>query len=248
MKIANFNKGFTLLEMAIVLVIVGLFVGGLFIPLSNQKEVNNLIETREKIAVIKEAVLGFAIVYGRLPCPADETIKSSATGAGVEQVDGGVCKDSKVYGAVPWVTLGVPETDAWGRRFSYRVSKSFSDDFSISKTVSPPSTCTDAPERSSFALCSEGDINVSDLSGASSVLVASKLPVIIVSHGKNGYGAYTTEGLQFEIDKISALESNNINNDASFTSMAHTPSFDDIVDWLSPNILFNRMVAAGKLP
>jgi len=29
---------------------------------------------------------------------------------------------------------------------------------------------------------------------------------------------------------------------------AATSEFDDIVTWLSPNILFNRMVVAGKLP
>lgn len=238
--------GFTLLEMAIVLVIVGLFVTGMFMPLSKQKDLNNMIETRKKMTVINEAILGFAIVNGRLPCPADATIKSNTNDAGLEQVVGGSC--IRLYGSIPWATLGVSEVDAWGRRFSYRVSTSFSDDYTISKTVSPPSTCTDSPEHSSFALCSEGDINVSDVSGASSILIASKLPFVVISHGENGYGAYTTEGLQFEKDKVSALESNNTNNDASFTSIAHTPLFDDIVDWVSPNVLFNRMVAAGKLP
>jgi len=32
------------------------------------------------------------------------------------------------------------------------------------------------------------------------------------------------------------------------SSHSFTPVFDDLVVWVSPNILFNRMVVAGKLP
>jgi hypothetical protein len=50
-----------------------------------------------------------------------------------------------------------------------------------------------------------------------------------------------------------ADEAANINNDPVFVSHTPTPAssgneFDDLVTWLSPNILFNRMIAAGRLP
>ena len=46
------------------------------------------------------------------------------------------------------------------------------------------------------------------------------------------------------------------NLDGNRVFVSHTPAqdtatngeFDDLMIWLSPNILFNRMVAAGKLP
>jgi hypothetical protein len=33
-----------------------------------------------------------------------------------------------------------------------------------------------------------------------------------------------------------------------FVSHNPTPTFDDLVIWISPNVLINRMVSAGKLP
>jgi hypothetical protein len=77
------------------------------------------------------------------------------------------------------------------------------------------------------------------------------VPVVIISHGKNGLGAVnrtgTTNPAPTGTDEIA-----NTNGDDNFVS--HVPSnvvgneFDDIVVWLSPNILFNRMIAARKLP
>ena len=46
----------------------------------------------------------------------------------------------------------------------------------------------------------------------------------------------------------------NLGNDKTFVSHIPSPSgatygaFDDIVIWISPNVLVNRMVTAGKLP
>ena len=43
------------------------------------------------------------------------------------------------------------------------------------------------------------------------------------------------------------------NGNADRVVVSHTPTtganeFDDIVAWLSPNVLYNRMIAAGRLP
>jgi hypothetical protein len=45
-----------------------------------------------------------------------------------------------------------------------------------------------------------------------------------------------------------ADETDNSNGNVNFVSKQMTPTFDDLVVWISPNVLFNRMVAAGKLP
>lgn len=230
-------KGFTLVEMAIVLVIVGLLISGLIVPLAAQNDLRGYRETREKIATIKEAVIGFAIVNGRLPCPADGTIASGLAGAGSEDC-------TLAAGIVPWAALGIHETDAWGRRFTYQVTQLFSDgSASTHGCVTPPSALPDT----SFSLCSPGDITITN----SAVAIATNIPVLIVSHGKNGFGAYLPTGAKLPDASATADEQDNadVSVPPDFVSIEpNVQGFDDVVDWVSPNILSNRMVTAGKLP
>ena len=114
------QAGFTLVEMAMVLLIIGLLLGGLFPTLSTQMDIQRVNETKRQLEDIKEALVGFAVAKGRLPCPADGTAAD-----GNELVTGTTCTLTK--GVLPWSTLGVPETDGWGRRFTYRVAANFAD-------------------------------------------------------------------------------------------------------------------------
>lgn len=261
MKYSHLNTlrtaGFTLVEMAIVLMIVGLLLGGMLIPLSAQMEQRNLTETRKTLDEIQQALIGYAIINGRLPCPADGTTPTGGTNAasipaGQEYFDtaNGACAaaiitNSNAWGVLPWATLGVSETDAWGRRFTYHVTTDFAD--AISKnTFTTGCTPTVTPTQSSFALCSTGSLNV--LTAASSgTNLASNIPAVIVSHGKNGYGAYTQTGTALSAS-TDLDEGDNYDLDVHFVSKSPTPTFDDQVVWISPTILFNRMVTAGKLP
>jgi prepilin-type N-terminal cleavage/methylation domain-containing protein len=232
------TRGFTLVEMAVVLVILALLLGGLLIPLSAQRDMSAYNETRQKIAVIKEAILGFVVANGRFPCPANPALASSAAGAGTE-----LCTLSA--GVVPWADLGVPELDAWNGRFSYVVSPSFKDAISAN-TVTPPASCTSIPTASSFALCSYGTLNVNNSDGVS---VVTKAPVTLISHGKNGLGAYRSDGSQFSATGATAQELGNLDGTSPFIYSEITQNgYDDFVDWVSINVLFNRMVVAGKLP
>jgi prepilin-type N-terminal cleavage/methylation domain-containing protein len=76
------SSGFTLVELAMVLFIVSLLIGGLLMPLSAQNEVRGRQETDRALANIREALIGFAAINGRLPCPADRTIASGVANAG----------------------------------------------------------------------------------------------------------------------------------------------------------------------
>lgn len=221
------QTGFTLLEMAIVLVIVGLLMGGLLMPLSAQVEQRRISETQKTLDEINQALLGFAIAKKYLPCPADPTTPSGAANAGQARTfAAGSCSGGN-SGVLPWATLGVSETDAWGNRFGYRVTMSFANPVTV------------------FNLTSSGDATIRATSGGTPV--ASAIPAVIVSHGKNGSGAYSTAGIQLAVS-TDTDELENSNNDVNFVSKTSTGTFDDIVTWLSPNILFNRMVTAGQLP
>lgn len=233
--------GFTLVEMAIVLAIIALLLGGLLPTLSAQRESQHISEMRKQMDEIQQALIGYAIIKGRLPCPADGTIPTVpgvANGAGEEKP---TCGTGANGGVLPWVTLGVSETDAWGRRLTYRVTPEFAD-----TTDGDGSSCT-VTTGVSFQVCSEGNLSVwSDV--AKTTKVASEIPVIIISHGTDGLGAYMTTGQL--IPGVAGDQSENAanNNNNDFVSHGFTPSFDDQVVWISGNILLNRMVMAGKLP
>lgn len=223
--------GFSLVEMAIVLVIVAILLAGLLPSISSQMEQQRRAETRKQMDEIRAALIGYAASQTppKLPCPAKPTLATGTPGAGVAD-----CTISPTRtGVLPWVTLGTSETDAWGRRFTYAVANSGGGDFATS-----------------FILSSTGNLSV--LSSPTGVCptngcVGSNIPAVIISHGPNGLGAYTQQGIKLQ-NSTDVGEQTNYAGGINFVSQDTTPTFDDLVVWLSPNALFNRMVAAGKLP
>jgi len=272
--------GFTLAEMAIVLVVVGLLLTSVLSTVSTQLEARNIGETQNRLNQIKDALIGFAQANGRLPCPADGTLATGAANAGVEQftvtVPGPpatqqyVCTNANGFGVVPWATLGVSETDVWGRRFSYKVSPAFSD--SIVQTTTTwgcgATIPIPTPTQASFALCAQGTLTVTTrtaflVGGLKVGTSVSNIPVVIISHGKNGYGAYTPGGTQYAASTVGVDEPANANATATiFYSREQSPQasscsdtaagnfceFDDLVAYIPVSLLVTRMVSAGKLP
>lgn len=237
-------SGFTLVEMAMVLAIVSLLLGGLLPALSAQMESQRANETRKSLEEIRDALAGFAIANGRLPCPADPATATGQAGAGTERAP--PCFSGNSTGVLPWATLGVNETDAWGNRYTYRVSGDFAD--TVGSATYGGCTPSPAPTLATFALCSSGVLDVrSAASGGTSVAI--DVPAVIISHGKNAAGAYTRQGVQLPASgDADERENSDGSADNNYVSHTPTPGFDDQVAWLSSNILFNRMVAAGKLP
>ncbi|MDD5329059.1 MAG: type II secretion system protein [Sulfuricella sp.] len=248
----NKQNGFTLVEMAVVLAIVGLLLGGTLIPLSARIENRRVEETRQALDEIREALVGFAVVNGRLPCPAPAATATGTVGAGLEPapVLAGGCANTA--GVLPWATLGVGETDAWGNRYTYRVAPEFAR--TVPQTAFSGPTCPPPanPQLAAFALCSQGNMTI--LNTKSGNALSRLVPAVIVSHGRNGNSAYTPQGTQ----RASGADADELENrltaggtataNSNFVSKTPTATFDDLIAWISPNILFNRMVSAQKLP
>jgi prepilin-type N-terminal cleavage/methylation domain-containing protein len=243
------HSGFTLVEMAMVLLIITVLLAGLVPTISSQMEQQRTNETRKQMNEIREALIGFALRNGRLPCAARAATPSgqsySGLYAGNEYPD---CNSStqadKAYGVVPWITLGTSETDGWGNRFTYRVSSDFAD--AIAGATYGGCTPSPAPAQASFALCSAGNPDIKSSSGGTAV--ANDVPAIIISHGKNGAGAYTPKGTQLPAGSADEQENTDHSSDWEYVSRIPTSDFDDLVDWVTANILASRMVTAGKLP
>ncbi len=270
------SAGFTLTEMAIVLMVVGLLLGSVLSTVTTQLELRNIRDTQSRLNEIKEALIGYAQATGRLPCPADGTLATGASGAGLEEVvstSTNVCKSGNKYAVLPWATLGVNETDVWGRRLTYKVTQPlFSDavDQNTWNTTGQSPDCsspTPTPTQATFSLCSLGNFTVTTRTAASKTGTSvSSVPVVIISHGKNGYGGYTSGGTQYSVPTLSGYTDEPANATAAATtfysreispeasSCSDTSAstnfceFDDLLAFMPANLLAARMVSAGKLP
>lgn len=96
------HTGFTLIELAIVLAILGLGVGGGLTLLASQDERSRIERTSLILDGVEEALESFYAVNGRLPCPADRSLAINAAGFGVEWSDvGGTDEACDQQGAQP---------------------------------------------------------------------------------------------------------------------------------------------------
>lgn len=234
------NAGFTLTELAIVMVIMALLISGMMVPLSAQQDLRANAETTRQLGEIRETLIGFAIAKGYLPCPA------KSTSDGSEDRVAGTEKCAKRRGLLPWVTLGVQPGDSWGHLFQYSVTPVFSNGKSAER----------------FTMTSSPDITIltRDAAGALTNLSnAQDIPVVVMSTGKNGYLSWTLNQAGQNADSSTSNDDEDTNALAASdgkTFVSRTPSgadaaggeFDDLVTWISPHILINRMVAANRLP
>ncbi len=139
MKSAPITKrtsGFTLLEMAVVLVIVGV-MAGLVLQVQRLNKPSECYESTEKqLATIRGAINAFVVKNQRLPVPAGRSLSSSHPKSGKEtdmatdasNVDVLAGTVDLIFGALPFQTLGLPSSfaaDCWGNKFSYVVTKNF---------------------------------------------------------------------------------------------------------------------------
>lgn len=240
------EKGFTLVEMAMVLAIVTLLLAGLVPTISSQIEQRRFTETKKQLDEIQQALIGFAIINGRLPCPAPQ-------GSGTESPAGGDCTNN-YNGVVPAVTLGLSSLnsngevlDAWDNPIRYAVTRSNTNAYTTSNGMATTGLASLAPN---LVVCMTAtSITTSNCVDIPSTLTALPgVPVVLFSTGKNG--APGGAG----IDEAANLDGTNANGNRTFVS--HTPSassaangeFDDIVVWISNQVLISKMVAAGKLP
>lgn len=242
------------------MLIVGILLAGIMMPLSMQMELRRYADTKKTMDQINEALIGFVLMNGRLPCPASGTIANGTANAGTELLSGNSC--TSITGVVPWVTLNVPETDEWGGRFTYRVTSTFADTIAAANYGCTPSV---NPTQSSFALCASGDMRVRSRTATDAYdLTNLALPAVFISHGKNGYGAYRPQGgPPPSMPPATTDESTNATPGTVFMSREKTDAssscsdsagttrmceFDDLVAWIPLTTLMNRMVVSGKLP
>jgi prepilin-type N-terminal cleavage/methylation domain-containing protein len=229
------TAGFTLTELAIVLVIVSLLIGGMIIPLSAQMGFREVADTEKTLSEAKEALIGFAVVNRRFPRPA-----VSATDG--RENPAACLTDVACSGRIPWETLGVRKLDAWNKIIRYSVSPVFAG----GATGTDPINLTSTPTK---------NVRARDSSAVADAPLATGVPAVVFSHGKFSHGEDNAGNTL--PDSLSNNADEDANNTASITFYSRLIStdtsapggeFDDIVTWVSSSVLFNRMIAAGRLP
>jgi prepilin-type N-terminal cleavage/methylation domain-containing protein len=269
------SRGFTLIELAIVLLILGALLAGILIPFTTQVELRRVVETEKTLFEIREALIGFAAANGRLPCPA------SAASAGQESFTvpsgdkfNGNCSNF-LDGFVPGALLGIGPSDgtgyvldAWNNRIRYAVSNN--NQIPSGTPVAPPPPVNfdftglgNFPSSSGemrnvgmpalapdLLVCSTATGITATSCGAIPPLVGTAVAVIY----STGPNAMRSDPGGLRVDENANPNPNANDNNRTFVSheraSENNPNgeFDDIVIWLSPNILYAKMIAAGRLP
>jgi prepilin-type N-terminal cleavage/methylation domain-containing protein len=152
------NRGFSLLELAIGLVIVATLLSALLVPLATQMDQRRVSETQKQLEMARDALIGYAISHGRLPCPAWQSTDRTKSSNGKEKFvpedppETGSATDGEclwMNGFLPAVTLGLSPLDGNGffrdaygtdrNRIRYAVSTANVQVFSNSLNCKPPS-------------------------------------------------------------------------------------------------------------
>lgn len=263
--------GFTLIELAVVMAIVALLLGGAIYTLSAQVEQRNFEDTRRRLEQARELVLAFAVVNGRLPCPArsaatatpatvagDEVV-TTATGCIGEAITDyyGGSSGGVTLGLLPARSIGYQQVDsdgfavdAWGNRLRYAVANLIT---LCSGTSTTPHFVNSTYLKQNGISCQPSDLLVcksatgitsTTCGGTANQIMSQNLVVsVIYSIGKNG----TTGGTGLD-------EAANLNGDRVFVYHTPTPStaangeFDDQFTWISVGELYGKLIAAGVLP
>ncbi len=239
------QRGFTLVELAVVLVIVGLLTGGGLAAFTAAAEQRLRREQAQQLAQVRSALYGFALRHGRLPC-ADRDDPPD----GVEDYVGPDCAPGADAGALPWATLGVARSDAWGNPLYYSVTARPRG--SIADYADAPATGADA----SFDLSARANRRIADGAGDT---IAQEIPAVVVSFGPQGDQVWTRSGFRCPGDGrapagFSAAETDNCDGDQDFVDAGYrrrddsAGRFDDLLTWLPDTVLKSRMVRAGRLP
>ena len=279
MFVNRFKKesGFTLIEIAVVLVIVGVLLGSFIGSLTQRIETTRRDNTKKQLEDIKTALLGFASAKGRLPCP------TTTTGSGLEVPFIGSTSAaipcSLQHGFIPGKTLGIDGAynrdnlliDVWGNPIRYSVTTANANAFTTApggggsiQEVAEAAVIGLAELSPDIVIC-DGATVPPDICDGSVATLINSTPYVVLSLGKDGSDFVTNlapnsdQGENAGEAMVAAnpagenlaytVGAGNAFVSKSYSSAGSTAGqFDDLIVWESPYILYSRMMEAGQLP
>lgn len=221
--------GFTLIELSVVLLIIGLLLSGGLLASATILEENKRRETDLNMDRVEQALTLFVAQQGVLPCP-----DTSATPDGLQD-DPCTEADDVVSGAVPWVTLGLTggvSRDGWGRLLTYAIQESYGPPPGGSVDIDCVFLSSGAPAGSPIELNNAAGDSPVDDGGLDWAAPA----YVLISHGSDGSEATMPSGAAytFEAAESNVEEQENGDGDAVYHYESGNPGFDDLVRGRSP--------------
>ena len=251
------SRAFTLIEVMVVLLILTVVLSGLALPLAAQLQLRRQDEARRQLGEAKEALLGFVVAHGRLPCPATAASNGLESFAAAGDATNGNC--SNFYdGFLPGAALGLAPLDSEGfvrdpwatgrNRVRYAV---FGGGTEVNG-VANPLTRANGMQSATLAglaaaprfivICSTGALASASGCGPAANQLTFRAAFVLLSLGPNG-AAEPAAGTD---------EARNLAGNPVFvhreTSAAAGNEFDDLVDWVAVHLVVNRLLVAGRLP
>lgn len=205
MKNTNSQKGFTLIETSIVILLLSLLLVPLFNFMAQQQREKTQIEEE----TINERVLAGLAIYlknnGRYPCPADPTLTFGDADFAREDCDlFPAPADTVMSGDLPTYTLGLPfrlMMNKSGWKYTYNVIRR-------------------ETEAANYTGSGSGVITIQDRGG---IDINDQASFVIVNHGKDGKGAYNINGDQSIPCGTAPKDSENCDGDVTFADMMSSP-------------------------
>lgn len=236
------TAGFTLAEMAIVVLLISIAMTMGLKMVTAKLENAAYSETKAKQEQIKIALISYLRTNKKLPCPDNK----AGVADGLE-VSPCTADAAAGYGVVPWQALGISRDtaqDGWGNYFTYKVANGVAMKNWTSTTLTTPfdinelTTPTDA-------------LTIQESNGGT-----TKAVVVVLSHGKNGFGAKTVRvAARMPTAGAGADELTNATN--TTTTFVRRPftedpgatggAYDDLVAYVAPQELLQPLVSEGTL-
>lgn len=259
------RKAFTLAEMSMVLVVVGLVIMIVFPALTVFRQSMQTSTTQSNLQALMRATTAFVQANGCLPCPTP----AATTDASFGRVRGdtvtsscGTC--SVAEGIVPFISLGIPQQiakDGWGRWITMRVDPALTINFGVVPPTalclaSDPAPCVTGESRKGLCranLPSSNRIAVATVGGGT-----QQASILFLSHGANGFGAFKADpsvsaGLNDHLFKgaltpctaTGGFERCNANGDLAFVdapfSNDPTAPYDDVMVYAGRDALVTAL-------
>ncbi len=205
----------------------------------NGPEARRALQTNARLGQAVEALIGFATHNGRLPRPASSAVDGREMAQPCDA-------EASCTGYLPWATLGIDGSDAWGKLLRYSVTPAF----------------TSAPIRRASAVASktvewrDAGGNLHYLIGQADCRVATPCaPAVVLSHGRNNFGTSAAGVRQNNQARGNLDESNNAVAERHFVSRVASADdaspggqYDDIVSAVPLALFYKRLEAATGLP
>ncbi len=216
------DKGFTLVDLSIALIVISLLAVPILQEYNNYIQTKAFTESSSNQITINAAIEEFYLENGRYPCPADPTLKLGDAGYGNEDCSGtnlnvpvvnafeqdgtsainnnGMNGQDKVLiGAVPFMTLKIKEAytfDGHKNKITYAVTKfttvvgEFNPDAAVVGSI--------------LLFRADGSFTL------------AQNQYVLISHGEDGLGAYSSAGVLVAACPLATAEGENCDNDSHF--------------------------------